>query len=72
MTSASYLTTTQAAAALGVSHSYVKLMARLGRIPGAYKLGQRCWCIPASWSPQLGPGGRGRHVTKAQADKETE
>ncbi len=63
-----YQTTTDAAKRTGTSPSYVKMQARAGRIPGAYRTGYY-YIIPDDWQPQLGPGGRGRHVSQDERPK---
>ena len=44
-------TTAAAATRTGFGRAWVKRMAVLGRIPGAVKLGERCWMIPTDWQP---------------------
>lgn len=43
--------TAAAAARIGFTQTWVKRLAATGKIPGATKIGARCWAIPATWSP---------------------
>ncbi len=44
--------TATAAARVGFTRAWVKRLAQTGKIPGAYRLGERAWAIPANWNPQ--------------------
>jgi hypothetical protein len=48
-----FINTAEAAERHNVTQTWVKKLARDGLIPGAVKLNQKCWAIPADWTPSL-------------------
>lgn len=52
------LTTTQAAAQLGLCQSRIRQLCLTGKLPGAYKMG-RDWVIPENSIAQLNPKNEG-------------
>ena len=55
--------TARAAERLGFTPTWIKRLASQGKIPGAYRLGERAWAIPATWNP-----GRQRRPKKLSTD----